>query len=264
MATSDGTGRGTGGGGANGGGARRPVNGLLRRLESRKNLTGSACALAGVALALAGATGPWWPAVVAALYAAGALLAPPERPDPPRFASPGELLAALRTDLAVLRGYLAGLELPAPATTRLGELDGLLEGLTGAEETARDARVLHALGSAIRQDIPEAVDGYLRTRWWSRLAPGTESPEEQLRRQLDSLHAELTGLAGSVRESLELRQQSHTHYLELRRPEPGGDEPGRDEPGGDKTGRDGSGGDGSGGDGPGRGGAPEDPRRGRR
>ncbi|SFC56299.1 hypothetical protein [Streptomyces aidingensis] len=214
-----------------GGGARR----ALGWFESRKNLTGSACALAGVGLALAGVTGPWWPAVVAALYAAGALLAPPERPGPPRFTPPGEVLAALRTDLTVLRGYLAGLELPAAATARLGELDGLLDGLTGAAETAEDARVLHALGSAIRQDIPEAVDGYLRTRWWSRLAPGTRSPEEELRRQLDALHAELTGLAGSVREDLELRQQSHTHYLRLRHPD------GPDGPDSPENGRDGTG-----------------------
>jgi hypothetical protein len=48
-------------------------------LESRKNLTGSACGIAGLALTFTGLAGPYWPVVVAGLYGAGALIAPPER-----------------------------------------------------------------------------------------------------------------------------------------------------------------------------------------
>jgi hypothetical protein len=53
---------------------------LLGYLESRKNLTGSACGVVGVTLTLAGVAGPYWPVVVAGLYGAGALLAPRNGP----------------------------------------------------------------------------------------------------------------------------------------------------------------------------------------
>ncbi len=88
---------------------------VLRYLESRKNLTGSACGLVGLALTLTGAAGSLWPVVVAGLYGAGALFAPPERPPAPAFPDAAEQLDALRTDLATLRAYLTEVELPPAA-----------------------------------------------------------------------------------------------------------------------------------------------------
>ncbi|MFJ6724473.1 hypothetical protein ACIQPQ_06095 [Streptomyces sp. NPDC091281] len=194
----------------------------LRWLESRKNLTGSACGLAGVALTLTGAAGPYWPVVVAGLYGAGALIAPPERPAPPEFADPSARLAEIRVDFGRLREYLDGVELPPAAAGRLTELTDLLAALLDpgwiTELLAQDPEAVHALSRAVRQDVPEAVDTYVRTRWWTRLAPGQEPPERHLERQLTLLHEEAERLAAAVRETEARRQESHTRYLEDRSP----------------------------------------------
>ncbi|MCX5351658.1 hypothetical protein OG901_28525 [Streptomyces mirabilis] len=191
----------------------------LRYLESRKNLTGSACGLAGLALTFAGVAGPYWPVVVAGLYGAGALIAPPERPPLPDFPDPSAQLEELRGDFGRLREYLDGVELP-PAAGRLTELTELLTALLDpgwvAEVLAQDPEGVHALSRAVRQDIPEAVDTFVRTRWWTRLTPGTEPPERHLERQLTLLHEEADRLAAALREVEARRQESHTRYLEDR------------------------------------------------
>ncbi|RAJ86467.1 MULTISPECIES: hypothetical protein [unclassified Streptomyces] len=196
--------------------------GVLRFLESRKNLTGSACGIAGLALTFAGVAGPYWPVVVAGLYGAGALVAPPERPAPPGFPDPSEQLGEVREDFGRLRDYLAEVDVPPVAAARLTQLDELLTALLdpgwAAELLAQDPEALHALGRAVRQDVPEAVDTYARTRWWTRIAPGQEQPERHLERQLTVVHDELTGIVGTLRETEARRQESHTRYLEERNP----------------------------------------------
>ncbi|MEU9187890.1 hypothetical protein AB0D14_25785 [Streptomyces sp. NPDC048484] len=195
-------------------------NKLLGYLESRKNLTGSACGITGLALTFAGVAGAYWPFVVAGLYGAGALLAPPERPPLPDFPDPSAQLDAVRWDFGKLRSYLADVELPPAAAGRLTELTELLAALLDpgwvAEILARDPEGVHALSRAVRTDIPEAVDTFVRTRWWARLAPGTEAPERHLERQLALLHEEVSVLAASLRETEARRQESHTRYLEDR------------------------------------------------
>ncbi|MCZ4515868.1 hypothetical protein O3Q52_48755 [Streptomyces sp. ActVer] len=195
-------------------------NKLLGYLESRKNLTGSACGIVGLALTFAGAAGPYWPVVVAGLYGAGALVAPPERPPVPDFPDPSAQLDELRGDFAKLRVYLTDIELPPAAAGRLTELTDLLTALLDpgwvAEVLAQDPEGVHALSRAVRQDIPEAVDTFVRTRWWTRLAPGTEPPERHLERQLCVLHSEARSLATTLHEAEARRQESHTRYLEDR------------------------------------------------
>ncbi|MFJ8084221.1 hypothetical protein ACIQ6Y_26840 [Streptomyces sp. NPDC096205] len=189
-------------------------------LGSRKHIAGSVCGLLGLALTFAGLAGAYWPVVVAGLYGAGALVAPPQRPAVPRFPTPTEQLEEVRADLGRLGDYLLAVELPSGAAERLDDLMVLLAALLdsdrGAELLARDPERLHALSRAVRQDVPEAVDAYVRTRWWTRLAPGQEPPENHLERQLSALHKELTGLAADLRESEARRQESHTRYLEER------------------------------------------------
>ncbi|AVH61180.1 hypothetical protein C4B68_14615 [Streptomyces dengpaensis] len=189
-------------------------------LESRKNLTGSGCGLVGLALTFTGVAGPYWPVVVAGLYGAGALIAPPERPPLPDFPDPSAQLDALRLDFGKLREYLGGVELPPAAAGRLTELTELLAALLDpgwvAEVLAQDPEGVHTLSRAVRQDIPEAVDTFVRTRWWTRLAPGTEPPERHLERQLTLLYEESDRLAASLRETEARRQESHTRYLEDR------------------------------------------------
>ncbi|MER5909214.1 hypothetical protein ABT124_01610 [Streptomyces sp. NPDC001982] len=193
---------------------------VLGYLESRKNLTGAACGLAGLALTFAGVAGPYWPVVVAGLYGAGALIAPPERPALPDFPDPSAQLDAVRADFEKLGGYLADVELPPAAAGRLTELTELLTALLdpgwGTELLAQDPEGVHTLSRVVRQDLPEAVDTFVRTRWWTRLAPGQEPPERHLERQLGLLRAEAERLAADLRETEARRQESHTRYLEER------------------------------------------------
>jgi len=193
---------------------------LLGYLESRKNLTGSACGIVGLALTFTGAAGPYWPVVVAGLYGAGALVAPPERPPLPDFPDPSAQLDELREDYGKLRAYLADIELPPAAAGRLTELTDLLKALLDpgwvAEVLAQDPEGVHALSRAVRQDVPEAVDTFVRTRWWTRLTPGTEPPERHLERQLAVLQDEFGRLAAALRDVEARRQESLTRYLEDR------------------------------------------------
>lgn len=199
---------------------RRGPSGFLGYLESRKNLTGSACGLVGLGLTFAGVAGAYWPVVVVGLYGAGALIAPPERPPLPDFPDPSAQLDELRGDFGKLREYLSGIELPPAAAGRLTELTELLAALLDpgwvAEVLAQDPEGVHALSRAVRQDIPEAVDTFVRTRWWTRLTPGQEPPERHLERQLTLLHEEADRLAAALRETEARRQESHTRYLEDR------------------------------------------------
>lgn len=107
------------------------------------------------------------------------------------------------------------MDLPAAARDRLAELDALLEALLEPGWVS-DPDHLHVLARAIRQDVPEAVDAFVRTRWWARVAPGTEPPERHLRRQLDALYGEAAGIAAALQEAEEIRQRTHTRYLEDR------------------------------------------------
>ncbi|MFD0039422.1 hypothetical protein ACFVIZ_17495 [Streptomyces anulatus] len=189
-------------------------------LESARNLAGSAAALGGLALTFAGFAGAYWPVVVGGLYGAGALLAPPPRPPAPAFEEPSSRLDELRADLVTLRAYLDRVDLPAAATERLAALTGLLDGLLApgwvSEALAEDPEGVHVVARAVRRDVPESVDAYLRTRWWTRLAPGARAPEEELERQVALLHGEAQELVDGLREAEELRQRSHTKYLEDR------------------------------------------------
>jgi hypothetical protein len=193
---------------------------ISKYLESRKNITGSVCGLAGLGLTFAGVAGPYWPVVVAGLYGAGALIAPPERPALPDFPDPSAQLDEIRADFDRLQAYLADVELPPAAAGRLTELTELLAALLDpgwvTEVLAQDPEGVHTLSRAVRQDVPEAVDTFVRTRWWTRLAPGQEPPERHLERQLTLLHEEAERLAASVRETEARRQESHTRYLEDR------------------------------------------------
>ena len=56
------------------------MSSFLRYLVSAKNLLGVALALVGLVLYLFGLFGPFWPLVVAGLYAVGALIGPRRRP----------------------------------------------------------------------------------------------------------------------------------------------------------------------------------------
>ncbi|MFF0010323.1 hypothetical protein [Streptomyces sp. NPDC005374] len=189
-------------------------------LESRKNIAGSACGLVGLALTFAGVAGPYWPVVVAGLYGAGALIAPPERPPLPDFPDPSAQLDELRGDFEKLRAYLTDIDLSVTAAARLRELSELLTALLdqgwSKELLAHDPEGVHSLSRIVRRDLPEAVDSFVRTRWWTRMTPGTESPELHLEQQLDLMKQDAQHLAAALRDTEARRQETHTRYLEDR------------------------------------------------
>ncbi|KIF76441.1 hypothetical protein QR77_26330 [Streptomyces sp. 150FB] len=193
----------------------------LAYLESAKNLAGCAGGLVGLVLTFTGVAGAYWPVVIAGLYGAGALIAPPGRPEAPAFEAPAEQLEALRADFATLSAYLAKVDLPPAAGGRLTELNTVLASLLEpgwvAEALADDPEAIRSLSRAIRQDVPESVDTFVRTRWWTRLQPGTDPPERHLERQLTLLYDEACATATVLREVEARRQETHTRYLEERR-----------------------------------------------
>ncbi len=193
---------------------------LLAYVESKKNLAGSACGVAGLGLGLAGVGGSYWPVVVAGLYGAGALIAPPETVAPPLYPDVAEQLGVVREDFGRLRAYLAEVDLPPAAGGKLAELMELYAALLDpgwvADALAADPEAVHSLSRAIRLDVPECVDTYNRTRWWTRLTPGGESPERHLERQLTVLYDEAERVTAGLREAEARRQQTHTTYLEER------------------------------------------------
>jgi hypothetical protein len=196
---------------------------LLRYVESRKNLAGCGGGLAGLALTFTGVAGAYWPVVVLGLYGAGALLAPPERVAAPSFPSAGEQLDALRGDFAHLLTYVTSVapDLPPVASRKLAELTALLEALLDHGKWGEDPESFHALSRTVRSDVPEAVDTYLRARWWTRFTPGGEQPDQHLVRQLSLVLRDVRGIATSLREAAGMRQESLTRYLEERGPTEG-------------------------------------------
>ncbi|QUC56366.1 hypothetical protein IOD14_05960 [Streptomyces sp. A2-16] len=193
---------------------------ISRYLESRKNIAGSACGLAGLVLTFTGVAGPYWPVVVAGLYGAGALIAPPERPPLPDFPDPSAQLESLRADFATLHTYLTDIDLSVTAAARLRELTELLAALLdhgwSKELLTHDPEGVHSLSRIVRRDLPEAVDSFVRTRWWTRMTPGTESPELQLEQQLGLMKKDAQHLAAALRDTEARRQETHTRYLEDR------------------------------------------------
>jgi len=193
---------------------------ISRYLESRKNIAGSACGLAGLVLTFTGVAGPYWPVVVAGLYGAGALVAPPERPAPPDLPDPSAQLDEVRADFDEVRAYLADIDLSVTAAARLRELTELLSALLDRDWStqllAHDPESVHALSRIVRRDLPEAVDSFARTRWWTRMTPGTQSPELHLEQQLSLMKKDAEQLAAGLRDAEARRQETHTRYLEER------------------------------------------------
>ncbi|MFJ2580666.1 hypothetical protein [Kitasatospora aureofaciens] len=171
-----------------------PGRRVLGYLESARNLVGCAGGAIGLGLHFAGLGGAWWPAVVAGLYAAGALLTPgptagpaqpgkvvePVRPGPPvpPAPPPGPLP---NPELDALAAYLRTVPLPPSA-----KVDDLLDALRAAGPGPAAERI-------VRHRLPVAVAGYLRACTWQPwTGPGGPGPEAELGREVGVLAAELT------------------------------------------------------------------------
>ncbi|MFJ9521511.1 hypothetical protein ACIRPK_25050 [Kitasatospora sp. NPDC101801] len=147
------------------------ISKVLRYLESRRNLVGCAAGAGGVGLSLAGLTGGWGPAVIVALYLAGAIIVPPSASTsmstPPAALGPGVELTGLAERVAAI-----GLPSSVGAEQVLAAL--------GAADPGRVERI-------VRWELPVALDGYVRARCWEALAPGGVDPTAALKAELDRM-----------------------------------------------------------------------------
>ncbi|MFC4060126.1 hypothetical protein ACFOWE_17615 [Planomonospora corallina] len=208
MATSDRHRRGPGRTGAGGR--------VLGYLGSTRNITGCVLALTGLAAHFLGLAGTLWPLVVAGLYGAGALLAPPE-PARAAVSLAGAGPGALRTELDALRRRVAGSGLPADVAARVEGLTGLLEGMLGrAEALAASPDHLHVVSQTIRDYLPASLDAYAalpRSYAMERRDGDGRSPHEELLDQLDLLDGGLREIARAVHRGDEQALRDQGRFL---------------------------------------------------
>ena len=182
---------------------------MLRYLGSTKNLAGCVGGLLGVVLYLTGVVGWFWPFVVVALYAAGALLAPGEKvrlvPD---------TSAELRSSLASLVASVSAQSSRMPASTvdtvrRIAEV--LADLLSRPARLAADPDLQHAVTRLAGTDLPLSLETYLNLPWW--FAARRAGAGEELVAQLGLLEAEAHRVAERFYSADVDRQADHTRYL---------------------------------------------------
>ncbi|SEG13799.1 hypothetical protein SAMN04489712_103355 [Thermomonospora echinospora] len=191
---------------------------LVRYLGSTKNLVGSACGLAGLGLHAAGMTGSSWPFVVAGLYAAGALAAPPERVTLVVAGAEDEI-ERLRADLDRLVERVAAHagRMPPPAMVRLKEIRDTLDDLLARPDPlAADPRARQELIRAVRTDLPAGFETYLNLPGWFAAGRGRttrRTAADELVAQLDLIAEHVTELAGRLLEAEAQRMRDQTRRL---------------------------------------------------
>ncbi|CCH31625.1 hypothetical protein ABZ816_05020 [Actinosynnema sp. NPDC047251] len=191
---------------------------MTRYLGSTKNLVGCVGGLVGVVLHLTGVVGPWWPLVVAALYAAGALVAPPEKVRLVPVDAATEA-GQVREGLATLVGEVAGQASRMPESTvdavrRIADVLGDM--LSRPARLAANPDLRHTLVRLARTDLPLSVQTYLNLPWWfavKRRTGGEPSAGEELVTQLGLLERQAHQLAERFYAGDVNQQADHTRYL---------------------------------------------------
>ena len=185
---------------------------ISRYLASTRNIAGCVGGLLGLGLYFAGVAGVYWPAVVVGLYAAGALLAPPERVI--LVTDPTEEASRLRGDLDALVARVADSRVPPGVAPRLERVADVLRGLLDRPRELRaDPDALHTATRVIGTDLPLSVQNYLNLPWWYAAA---KQADAELLRQLDLIEADVVRTAERFHDADAQRQADHTRYLEDR------------------------------------------------
>ncbi|MGV9361497.1 hypothetical protein [Amycolatopsis sp. NPDC003731] len=182
---------------------------MLRYLGSTKNLAGCVGGLIGVGLYLTGVVGWFWPFVVAALYAAGALLAPGEKvrlvPD-----KSGELRQSLDALEAVVSAQAS--RMPASSVDTVRRIAVVLRDLLSRpSRLSADPDLQHAVVRLAGTDLPLSLETYLNLPWW--FAARRAGAGEELVAQLGLLEAEAHRVAERFYAAEVDRQADHTRYL---------------------------------------------------
>ncbi|MGX7829871.1 hypothetical protein ACTG9Q_32830 [Actinokineospora sp. 24-640] len=182
-------------------------NRVLGYLGSTKNLAGCVLGLVGVALWSFDLIGAIWPFVVAALYLAGVLAAPPEKI---RLVDDAQSLREAHAALSTARPRL-----PAELRDRYTHLLDVLSSMVDRHaDLAADPDAAHDVDRLLRSDIPLAVETYANLPWW--LITSRASPADELATQLALLTADAEHVATRFFTTDLNRQSDHTRYLKDR------------------------------------------------
>jgi hypothetical protein len=178
-----------------------------------KNLVGCAGGLVGLGLHFAGVAGPYWPLVVAGLYGAGALIAPPERQVSLVIDDTVTETDRLRADLDGLVTRVRSLGPPADAIARLEEIASMLRDLLSrADLLSANPDSLYEISRAIRTDLATSFETYLNLPRWYALRHGDEASAELLT-QLGLIADSVAKTAADVYGTEAQRMRDHTRYL---------------------------------------------------
>ncbi|MET4144085.1 hypothetical protein [Arthrobacter sp. UYCo732] len=198
--------------------------GILSRVPAwagtTKNLTGMGLASAGVLAELTLGLGPFWPAVIIGLYAAGALLAPPEKVNFTGALGSSTDLRKLKEDLAALdRRLLPNRNrLGQDVTAKVDALTGLLHDILDRGEALRGSpQQLNVVESTIHDYLPTSLETYLnlpRTYAMSSRQTGKKSAHEELLGQLDILAREAGKILDAVVENDSSALANQGRFLE--------------------------------------------------
>jgi hypothetical protein len=197
---------------------------VLRYLRSGKNAAGSALALAGVGLHVAGVVGDIWPVVVPALYLIGALIFPSRAPR--EVASDhldaGRIERALDGTLDMATGRLPADVLAKLASIRrrmlqvlpkVGDLPGGSQDLFVLQRTATDY-----LPTSVRYYLSLPTD-YATTQ----VVQDGKTPLQVLHEQLDLLDDEMAEIGDAINRRDSDRLLAQGRFLEERFGRPKGE-----------------------------------------
>jgi hypothetical protein len=189
---------------------------LVSFLGSGKNIAGSGLALAGLGLHFAGFAGPFWPAVVVALYAIGVLVVPRRRP--PGLAATldvGEIRKAL--DRAVRMGQG---RLPSDVQSKVAEIrQEVLDILPSANQFSAGSEDLYVIQRTATDYLPATLEAYLALPYayaTTRVLDGGKTPLDLLRAQLQLLDEKLDEITDAVHRQDSDRLLANGRFLEER------------------------------------------------
>jgi len=188
-------------------------------LYSNKHLAGTALALVGLGLMLAGVIGPGWPLITLALYVAGALAMPGTRPAALPTAAPVHTAAVLNR-LQDLEGRTRG-RLPREADAHLhATISAIREALPRLRELEKlGDRGAYLVRETALSYLPTAVETYLALPpAYARLhhRPDGRTPAESLTEQLALLERVMTQVVDDLAGDEAAALETHGRFLEER------------------------------------------------
>ncbi len=189
---------------------------FLRYLVGAKNLLGCVLALVGLGLHLFGLFGPFWPLVVASLYAAGALLGPR-----PRLRLAGDLFdpGLVRRSLDHAYQMTHG-RLPVDVQTQVARIrQQVLELLPHTADFPIGSQDLFVLQQTAVDYLPTALDAYLALphRYATeRVVQDGRTSLAVLKEELALLEGTTAGIAEAVHRRDSDRLLAHRSFLEVR------------------------------------------------